>query len=396
MRKSGDPGNTRFTRIPRFAFSPRGIAVIVGATIGCRDSLPAGSPQVSFQTVDTVPHFGTVSVAPLPRAALDRLRRLRGDQWNSVFSVHAGDTTGVPMLGDYRVDADTLRFVPQFPPLRGTRYVARFNGASFDLPAVTAEWTRTAATGPRTTRVTAVYPSADTLPMNLLRMYIQFSAPMTVGEATRRVRLLDAAGREVPNAFLVAAGGQELWDGAHERMTVFFDPGRIKRDLVPHEALGLPLRTGRSYSFIVDSAWPDATGRPLAERFVKRFYVGAMDRTLPQTASWGIAAPARGTRAALIVDFPEPLDRALAARMIAVKRGAVRINGVVSVESRETRWTFTPAEPWRDEDYLIEVDTELEDLAGNNLKHLFDMMPGDTGSYGVTGSVARIAFRPRP
>jgi hypothetical protein len=199
----------------------------------------------------------------------------------------------------------------------------------------------------------------------------------------------------VPNAFLVAAGGQELWDGAHERMTVFFDPGRIKRDLVPHEALGLPLRTGHSYSFVVDSGWPDASGRPLAEAYVKRFYVGAMDRALPQTASWRVATPMRGTRATLIVDFPEPLDRALAARMLAVKRGATLVDGVVTVEASERRWTFTPAEPWRDEDYLIEVDTELEDLAGNNLKHLFDVMPGDTASYGVTGPVARIPFRPR-
>jgi hypothetical protein len=178
-------------------------------------------------------------------------------------------------------------------------------------------------------------------------------------------------------------------------MTVFFDPGRIKRDLVPHEALGLPLRTGRSYSFVVDNAWPDATGRPLVAAYVKRFYVSAMDRTLPTTASWRVATPARGTRAALIVDFPEPLDRALAARMLAVKRGATRVDGVVSVEANEKRWTFAPAEPWRDEDYLIEVDTELEDVAGNNLRHLFAVMPGDTASYGVTGPVARIPFRPR-
>ena len=395
MRESRDPGQARTSRIPRFFFFAHILTVAVGTTVGCRDSAPAGGPQVTFQTVDTMPRFGAVSVAPLARAALDRLRGLSSDQWNSVLSVHAGDTAGVPMLGDYRVWGDTLRFVPRFPPLRGTRYVARFNGAALGLPTLTAEWTRATVSGPGTTRVAAVYPSADTVPMNLLRMYIQFSASMTVGEATRRVRLLDAAGREVPNAFLVAAGGQELWDNAHERMTVFFDPGRIKRDLRPHEALGLPLRTGHSYSFVVDSGWPDATGRPLAQGYVKRFHVGPMDRSLPQTALWRIAAPTSGTRAPLIINFPDPLDRALATRMLIVKRGAARVDGVVSVEANETRWTFTPAEPWRDEDYLIEVDAELEDLAGNNLKHLFDVMPGDPSSDGVADSVARISFRPR-
>jgi hypothetical protein len=120
-----------------------------------------------------------------------------------------------------------------------------------------------------------------------------------------------------------------------------------------------------------------------------------MDRSLPQTASWRIAAPTSGTRAPLIISFPDPLDRALATRMLIVKRGTSRVDGVVSVEANETRWTFTPTEPWHEEDYLIEVDAELEDLAGNNLKHLFDVMPGDTSSYGVADSVARIPFRPR-
>jgi hypothetical protein len=197
MRKSRDPGSVCFTRIPRFVFP----SLIVGATIACRDAVPVSSPRVSFQTVDTLRRFGAVSVAPLPHPVLGRLRGLSSDQWNGVLTVHVGDTTGVPMLGEYSVDADTLRFVPQFPPLRGTRYVARFNGASLDMPTLTAEWTRSNMTGPGTTRVIAVYPSADTLPMNLLRMYIQFSAPMTIGEATRRVRLLDMDGARCRTPF---------------------------------------------------------------------------------------------------------------------------------------------------------------------------------------------------
>jgi hypothetical protein len=81
--------------------------------------------------------------------------------------------------------------------------------------------------------------------------------------------------------------------------------------------------------------------------------------------------------------------------MLVVQRGTVTVSGTVDIEAHETRWIFTPSEPWRAEDHVIDVDTELEDLAGNNLKHLFDVMPGDTGSYGETGPVARIAFRPR-
>ena len=39
-------------------------------------------------------------------------------------------------------------------------------------------------------------------------------------------------------------------------------------------------------------------------------------------------------------------------------------DSVVAVERDETRWTFTPREPWKPGDYRVAVDTALEDLAG--------------------------------
>jgi hypothetical protein len=41
------------------------------------------------------------------------------------------------------------------------------------------------------------------------------------------------------------------------------------------------------------------------------------------------------------------------------------------------------------------VDTELEDLAGNNLRKLFDVAPGDAGATGVSAAVVRIPFQPK-
>ncbi len=53
----------------------------------------------------------------------------------------------------------------------------------------------------RAASVTEVYPSAAVLPENLLRFYIQFSAPMSRGEAYRRIKLLDAGGKPVDGRF---------------------------------------------------------------------------------------------------------------------------------------------------------------------------------------------------
>ena len=45
-----------------------------------------------------------------------------------------------------------------------------------------------------TTRVVQVYPSASEFPENQLKFYIEFSAPMSHGEAWKHIRLLKANG----------------------------------------------------------------------------------------------------------------------------------------------------------------------------------------------------------
>lgn len=376
-------------------------AVLVSATGCATDQRPDSPvPTVSFQTDSSRPHFGAAIAAPIDSRALD----LDSAAWTKVFVVHAGDSAGLPMIGRYIVTNDTLRFEPAYPPLRGTTYTARFDGAALNRAlhlsvvapsyGANAIWMREFPSGTPTTTVSAVYPTIDSVPMNLLRMYIQFSAPMTVGDsAENHVRLLDEKGNAVDKAFLVAAGGQELWDPDHTRMTIFFDPGRIKRDLKPHEALGLPLQSGHRYKLVVDSTLHDAHGLALAHGYVKQFQVGPVDRTMPTTDLWRISPPTSGTRDPLTVDLPEPLDHALLSRMLKVINGRdAKVSGTAAPSRHDRQWTFAPTEPWQPGDYFIEVDTELEDLAGNNLRRPFDVMPGDATVRGAERSTARVRF----
>jgi hypothetical protein len=399
----------------RAACRPVARAVVFCVTFctaaSCSEQPASGAaPATSFQTDSTQPHFGAVIVAPLaPRdlTALDRAH-LTAEEWQKILLLHAGDTTGLPMLGAYVVAGSALRFEPSFPPVRGTTYTARFSGAALNaktgghapVSVAAATWTRDLPSGVATTSVVDVYPTADSVPMNLLRMYVQFSAPMTVGDgAEKHVRLTDERGAVVDKAFLIAAGGQELWDGEHTRLTIFFDPGRIKRDLTPHEALGLPLRAGHSYTLMIDSAMHDAGGLPLTRGFAKRFRVGPMDRTLPRVSAWRVVAPAAGTRDPVGIELPEPLDHALLARMLTVTRSVsnseTAVVGRAASSDHDRRWTFTPSDVWAAATYVVKIDTELEDLAGNNMRRLFDVMPGDSGAVGAEGAVVRIPFTPR-
>ena len=322
--------------------------------------------------------------------------------------MHAEEPTGLAMLGSYVVSGDTLRFEPRFPPIRGTSYIARYNGAAFNEKTggrgfpreLSLMWGRSYARGTPTTSIVEVYPTTDSVPMNLLRMYVQFSAPMTVGDgAEKHVRLVDERGAAVDNAFLIAAGGQELWDGEHTRLTIFFDPGRIKRDLTPHEALGLPLREGHKYSLIVDSTMHDAQGLPLVRGYTKQFRVGPIDRSRRAPLTGALPHRQRGRVTRDCRPRLEPLDHALLARMLTVTRSVGGVETIVAgrgaTSDRDRRWTFTPSQPWPASTCVIKIDTELEDLAGNNMRHLFDVMPGDSAARGEEGAVVRIPFTPR-
>jgi hypothetical protein len=393
----------QFPRISHFCCRFSLLTLLVAC--GGRDQA-AAPPAIVFHSTASEPDFGAIDVAPLDAGALAGLRRAKPtlEQWQALFPVHAGDTTGLAMLGAYTIEDRGLRFTPRFAPSPGNRYSARFDAEVFNrmtgarLPAGGAHgtWTLVQESGPGTTVVDALYPSSDSVPMNLLRIYVQFSAPMSVGESGERLRVLDESGRAVKDAFLIPSGGEELWDPEKRRLTVLFDPGRIKRDLKPHEERGLPLQAGHTYRIVIDSAWRDATGHPLARAFERTLRVRALDRTSPRTTDWHVIVPGARSRDALVLHFPEPLDRALLSRLLVVKRAdGAAVDGMIDVRAHETEWRFTPATAWSAGAHYIEVNTDLEDLAGNSLKRLFDVMPGDSAVRGVRGASVRVAFSPR-
>lgn len=301
------------------------------------------------------------------------------ERWREQFRVYVdnGRTAASqapelpPLLGSYHAEDGVLVFRPRFPLQPGLRYRAVLGKSGegqplvhfFDLPTEHIE---------PMTHVAAVYPSADLLPENLLKFYLHFSAPMSRGEVYQRTRLLDHSGKPVELAFLELE--QELWDAEGKRLTILFDPGRIKRGLVPHEEMGLAMRQGDRYRLVIDQGWPDAEGRPMREDFEKSFQAGPADHEPPNIENWKVFPPKSGTLDSLAVEFREPLDHALQRRLIQVVTTArIPLEGFITVDRNETRWTFTPRQPWRAGSYYLEAGTALEDLAGNSLDRPFEV-----------------------
>jgi hypothetical protein len=322
------------------------------------------------------------------------LRALAGDDtgpvpWAQLFAVYT-DSGGAaapgerpPILGTYRVEGNLLVFQPRFPLERGLKYRAVLNPSRLPSRArrdvapdhprpIVAEIALPRSPAAATTTVAQVFPTRDQLPENLLKFYLHFSAPMSRGEAYKRIHLLGPSDKPIDLPFLEL--GEELWDPTGMRLTLLFDPGRIKKGLKPREELGPVLEAGKSYTLIVERDWPDAQGQPLKSGFRRPFRVGPPDERPPDPHEWTLTPPRKGTRAALMVAFPEPLDHAMLERVVNVEdsRGQA-LPGTIMVEAGETRWRFVPARDWDEGKYLVRVATALEDLAGNSIGRPFEV-----------------------
>ena len=294
--------------------------------------------------------------------------------WAETLAVFAEQGRSVdvpPMAGTWRVVAGgRLRFELPFPVTRGVRYRAEYRAPGnavrvsyFALPSDTT---------PPSTIVLNVFPSADVLPENQLKFYVQFSAPMSRGRAYEHVRIRDAAGRVIELPFLELE--EELWDPTMTRLTLLIDPGRIKRGVKPLVDVGPVFEAGKAYALTIGEACRDAEDRPLRVGFEKKFQVGPADRTGPDPTRWKITAPSAGERAPLVVAFGKSLDHALATRMIrVVQSDGTELDGEVTLGPREETWRFVPDQPWRGGIHRLVVLSKIEDLAGNNVGKAFDV-----------------------
>ncbi len=111
-----------------------------------------------------------------------------------------------PLAGKWLADRSQLVFEPRFPLAEGVKYRIQLNEAKILDPASKSElWEIIEISIPKierypTAKVVAVYPTRNILPENQLKFYVHFSAPMSRGEAPRRVQLLNENGKPVDGA----------------------------------------------------------------------------------------------------------------------------------------------------------------------------------------------------
>jgi hypothetical protein len=273
-----------------------------------------------------------------------------------------GDTTRI--LGDYRSD-NGIVFEPLLPFVRGSSYEISYRNdriQNFTIPA---------GEPGAVPALLAIYPKQDTLPVNLLKLYLQFSQPMRESVSDQYIRLIRNGTDTLQDAFLNLQ--PELWNEDRTVLTIWFDPGRIKRDLQPNQRMGAPLEEGARYRVYISGSWQDAQGIALGKSGSNDFIAGSRDSISPEPAGWVIHFPRQGSTDPLVIRLTEPLDHFLLEESIQVAdQKGNKIKGKVATLDNDTRVQFVPAVNWLPGGYQVIIDPKLEDLAGNNLNKPFD------------------------
>ena len=375
------------------------VLLLVLGPLACAPAQPDPGPGPPFTIRLSRPDDPATAFEVVGPSTLRLSDPARGDLDRALsVSVASRKNNPSPMLGTCRVEGDVLRFQPRFPLERGLRYRATFDPSALGSrgPAIEAEFLLSRPPASATARVLQVFPTRTAIPENQLKLYVRFSAPMSRGGIYEHIHLFDdATDRPVDLPFLEI--DQELWDRSGKRLTLLFDPGRIKSGLKPREEAGPILRAGRSYTLVIDREWPDAEGNPLREPFRKTYSAGPADTAPIDPSAWTIQAPGVSSREPLRVTFPEPLDRALLDRALTVlDANGKAVPGAVAIEAEETAWRLAPERPWQAGDYRIVIDKDLEDLAGNQVGRAFEVDVFQTIERAARTETAELRFRVTP
>jgi hypothetical protein len=385
------------------------LAVWLGAVLIAAEFPATAEIAIRWTPIPTETNRIAVEVVGLSPSALRELKESHWTraEWNQLLAVYARqgnlmtDLRMPAMIGSYHVESNLLRFEPQFPLMPGVRYQAVLRPTKLGEAAVkpiTSPFEITPVEPHSTTVVKEVYPTADLLPENLLKFYIHFSAPMSRGHIYDHIQLRGENGNAIELPFLEI--DEELWDPSLTRLTLFIDPGRIKRGVRPLEEIGPALEAGKRYSLVIDREWKDSTGNTLAKTFEKHFKVAPPDREPLNPQQWKIHEPKPGGSDPLEITFPKPLDHALAQRLIRVfgsgnAPNTAAVPGKVTLLDHERRWRFSPDASWTSGRYCLQIDAIIEDLAGNNIGKPFEVDVFEGIQRQITNSIVKLSFNIR-
>ena len=271
------------------------------------------------------------------------------------------ETTAI--IGTVNIDGAYITFKPTVPFDQETPYTLVYNDQYFHFEIARSKDQTVMA-------VTDIYPSVKEVPANILKWYIKFSQPVNPVRIYEHINFLDREGIPIDRSILELGAPLLSEDGM--LLTVWIEPGRQKRLLGPNRYLGSVFEPYREYTLQIAHTLKDATGVPIKQSVRHTFTTTGSDRTKPIISDWDVTMLQSDTHQTLMITCNEYLDYGSLLDAFSVWLDGDRVEGKLSYDGLTSSIHFIPADKWKKGIYTIHVAHQLEDLAGNNLHHLFD------------------------
>jgi hypothetical protein len=208
-------------------------------------------------------------------------------------------------------------------------------------------------------------------------------------ELFKKIVLVDDKGKEIDDPWLI----DEIWDEDNNCLIIFIHPGRIKWGVELRELLGPVLFEKRNYSLVVRGELTDLDGNKIGKDVVKKFRTTAEDRARIDLSKWALQPVKADTKDRLTLTLPKSIDHRSMQRFLSVlDHKGKSVDGTIEIGKDELTWHFTPKANWQARAYILNIDGDLEDVAGNTPVKAFDH---DLKAPKQTPQKLRLEFQPR-
>ena len=220
-----------------------------------------------------------------------------------------------------------------------------------------------------------IKPSIDSIPVNILRFYIQFSKPMQEMDILKHNKLTNEDGKNITGVFF--ENQYELWNNDRTEVTLIVDPGRVNLGLLANNKMGRAFDEGKRYTFTVDSLLLDFNDQKLAKSYSQIFYAIAEDRTPPNPKIWELKLPKNKTKDLLTINANDKIDHISANTLIKIIMNNTEVKGNFVLQKNMQNILFYPDKNWKKGNYQIVIHPNLEDIAANSVNQTFDHKPSE-------------------
>ncbi|WP_299896465.1 Ig-like domain-containing protein [uncultured Aquimarina sp.] len=292
-------------------------------------------------------------------------------------------TSTTPILGKTFFQEDSLHFTPVVPLGWDRIYTLVYNHSItyFKIP-IPKNYKKLS--------VEEIYPTSSKLPSNILKWYIKFSNPINRNNVYDYFHFINAKGDTLSRAILPLEN--ILINRDKTLVTLWIEPGRQKRKLIPNQLLGSVFTPRENYRIIISKNIKDSNGVSMQKDYIKSFSIIDADRSKPNISQWHIEHPKKESLSPLIIKCYEPLDYGSVLENINISYKNQIIRGTWELSNNERIIQFLPKKKWKLGNYQINFNKTIEDLAGNNLSRLFDNEIDNTEDVNATNQEHILEF----